>query len=132
VPASSTARRPRFTFGKDSRLLTSHQYQAVFTQVDTKVACPQFLLLAHHNEAGKARLGLVVAKKHLKLATDRNRVKRLIRESFRLHRGALPPMDIIVMTRPEIGLEQQQDLASILVKQWQRLSKRASEQHQAG
>ena len=44
----------------------------------------------------EARLGLVVAKKLLKRAVDRNRVKRVVREQFRLRRSALPAVDLVV------------------------------------
>ena len=43
-----------------------------------------------------ARLGLVIGKKLLRRAVDRNRVKRCIRESFRLRRSDLPACDLIV------------------------------------
>jgi len=42
------------------------------------------------------RLGLVVGKKLLKRAVDRNRLKRIIREQFRLRRSRLPAFDLIV------------------------------------
>lgn len=44
----------------------------------------------------EARLGVVVGKKLLKRAVDRNRVKRIIREQFRLARPNLPACDLIV------------------------------------
>ena len=43
-----------------------------------------------------ARLGLVIGKKLLRRAVDRNRVKRCIRERFRLRRSDLPACDLIV------------------------------------
>lgn len=43
-----------------------------------------------------ARLGLVIGKKLLRRAVDRNRVKRCIRECFRLRRSDLPACDLIV------------------------------------
>ncbi len=43
-----------------------------------------------------ARLGLVVGKKLLKRAVDRNRLKRVVRENFRLRRPELPPCDLVV------------------------------------
>jgi len=125
VTAPTAAGRQRHTYGKDQRLLAAPQYKAVFDNVDIRVVCPQLMLLARYTDLGRPRLGLVVARKHLKLATQRNRVKRQIRESFRHHRYTLPAMDIIVMSRP--GIRQDTDLATLLAKQWQRLSKRASE-----
>ena len=47
-------------------------------------------------ECTEARLGLVVGKKLLKRAVDRNRVKRIIREQFRQRRESLPACDLIV------------------------------------
>lgn len=44
-----------------------------------------------------ARLGLVVAKRKIRLAVSRNRIKRLTRERFRHHAGQLPAVDLIVM-----------------------------------
>ena len=43
-----------------------------------------------------ARLGVVVGKKLLKRAVDRNRVKRIVREQFRRERPNLPACDLIV------------------------------------
>lgn len=46
-----------------------------------------------------ARLGIIVGKKTLACATDRNRVKRIIRETFRQHSVKLCTLDIVVMVR---------------------------------
>jgi ribonuclease P protein component len=43
-----------------------------------------------------ARLGLVVSKRALRRAVDRNRAKRVLRETFRTLREELPEMDLIV------------------------------------
>ncbi len=49
-----------------------------------------------------ARLGLVIGKKQLKRAVDRNQVKRIVREQFRQLRAGLPVCDLIVrlMVKP--------------------------------
>jgi ribonuclease P protein component len=46
-----------------------------------------------------ARLGLAISKRSAPRAVDRNRIKRLIRESFRAHKAALPSVDLVVMCR---------------------------------
>ncbi len=51
------------------------------------------------NELGGARLGLAISKRVSKRAVERNRIKRLVRESFRRVRGQLPPVDLMVMAR---------------------------------
>jgi ribonuclease P protein component len=52
-------------------------------------------------DAGGPRLGLLVTRKHAPHATDRNRLKRCIREAFRLEQQALGPLDMLV--RPPYG-----------------------------
>jgi ribonuclease P protein component len=47
-----------------------------------------------------ARLGLAVSRKVSKSAVERNRIKRLVRESFRKHSPRLPALDIVVIARP--------------------------------
>lgn len=41
------------------------------------------------NEAGRHRLGITASKRVARLAVDRNRMKRLLREMFRLSEGTL-------------------------------------------
>ena len=55
-----------------------------------------FRLYATTNKETGARLGLIVGKRQLKRAVDRNRVKRVLRETFRVRRAILPAYDIVV------------------------------------
>lgn len=51
------------------------------------------------NGLDHARLGLAISKRVSKRAVERNRIKRLLRESFRHVRMQLPPVDLVVMAR---------------------------------
>ena len=42
---------------------------------------------------------MAISKRHARTAVERNRVKRLVRETFRHHRAALPVIDVVVMLR---------------------------------
>ena len=53
--------------------------------------------------AGGPRLGLLVTRKHAARATERNRIKRCLREAFRLEQERLGPLD--VMVRPPYGVQ---------------------------
>jgi len=54
------------------------------------------MVMARPNQAGHPRLGMIIAKKLLARAVDRNRVKRCVRESFRQSLSDLPACDFVV------------------------------------
>lgn len=115
-------------FSKSQRLLNAHDFKAVFDHADYKVSHGQMLLLSRKNQLNHPRLGLVIAKKNAKLAVQRNRIKRIIRESFRLHQHQLPAVDIIILARRGIdGLDNSQ-LQQIIAKSWQKLIHRANDE----
>lgn len=55
-----------------------------------------------------------MAKKNLRRAVDRNRVKRVIREWFRLQQWQLPPMDIVVQAKVNAREAQTKELLNSL------------------
>lgn len=57
-----------------------------------------FTVLGRPNGRAVARLGLTISRRVAKRAVDRNKLKRLARESFR-HHAALPPWDFVVLAR---------------------------------
>lgn len=70
-----------FVFAKPGRLVTKH-----------------FMLLYRDNSLQNARLGMLIAKKKVPKAHDRNRFKRIVRETFRT-RNDLPNVDIIFLAK---------------------------------
>lgn len=65
------------------------------------------MVMARPNGIGHPRLGMVIAKRLLARAVDRNRIKRCVRECFRSVRADLPPCDFVVrlIARPVPGAE---------------------------
>ncbi len=112
------------TFGKSQRLLTSGDYQHVFRQARYKVSSKRILILATENGMARARLGLVVGKKHLKLAVQRNRFKRLARESFRHQQHELAGLDIIVLVRGNLAHEENARIRQSIDTLWLDLIRR--------
>ena len=84
----------KLNFSRELRLLTPTQFKNVFEQ-PFRASTPEITILARKNNLEHPRLGLTVAKKHLKRAHDRNRIKRLVRESFRLSQHNLPSCDFV-------------------------------------
>ena len=77
--------------------------------------------MARPNTLGHARLGMVIAKRLLSRAVDRNRVRRCVRETFRLQQQDLPACDFVVrlIAKPVAGKEAR-DLARTLIRAGQR------------
>ena len=87
-----------FEFSRKYRLISKIDFQSVFANPH-KASKKYLLALYKPNHLTHARLGLIVAKHHVKRAVDRNRLRRLIRESFRHHQETLKGLDIIVLIR---------------------------------
>ena len=108
-------------FPRQVRLLTAEDYRKVFGKADAKAQTGQILILAHRNDLGYARLGLVVAKKHAKRAVDRNEIKRIVRESFRHNQSKLENYDCVVLSRPGAKDLDKVQLRHMIDKLWTRL-----------
>lgn len=111
-------------FSKSMRLLSSSDFQNVFNDAPLKTSHQHFLFLARRNQLNLPRLGLVIAKKHIRLAVDRNRMKRLIRETFRVKQQQLAGIDVIVLARKGMNDVANAVLIEQLNGQWQRLIRR--------
>lgn len=112
-------------FAPEHRLLTPAQFKNVFDGATCKASGPNLLLLSRHNDLTHARLGLVIAKKNIRRAVDRNRVKRIARESFRHHRAELDHLDIVVLARKGLGELDNAALHALFQDMWRRLNKSA-------
>ncbi|WP_218567586.1 ribonuclease P protein component [Pseudomonas cavernae] len=110
-------------FGREKRLLTPRQFKAVFDSPSGKVPGKNVLLLARDNDLDHPRLGLVIGKKSVKLAVERNRLKRVIRNSFRLNQDSLAGWDIVIVARKGLGDLDNVELAQQFGKLWKRLAR---------
>lgn len=84
------------------------------------------VLLFAKNDLNYARLGLAISKKHLPLATQRNLVKRLIREQFRHHRSGLVGVDIVVLSRAALASLERKQIWQELKQLFKKLHYRCS------
>src|SRR5690606_40785133 len=102
-PSNKPERVVNRDFSREKRLLTPRQFKAVFDSPSGKAPGKNVLLLARTNDLDHPRLGLVIGKKSVKLTVERNRLKRVIRDSFRLNQESLGALDIVVVARTSPG-----------------------------
>ncbi|WP_100644205.1 ribonuclease P protein component [Alteromonas facilis] len=112
-------------FTRELRLLTPTHFNFVFSDA-TPATSNAFTVLARHNDEQHPRLGITIAKKRIRHAHDRNRVKRIIRESFRINQHRLPNVDIVVLGKSNAELLSNQELFTVLDKLWKKLAKRCA------
>jgi ribonuclease P protein component len=105
-------------FDKTQRLLKKSDYDYVFNQA-TKLVTSHFIILYRENDVGHARLGLALSKRVIAKAHDRNRIKRLVRESFRTR--CLPAVDIVILAKNGIAKVQNSVIIAKLSQAWDKL-----------
>lgn len=107
-------------FSRDDRLLTKAEYKFVFDQ-SNKVTQRHLLALFKPNLKPHGRLGLVIGKRVANSAVARNKIKRIIRESFRLNRKQFQGIDIIVIARQQCDTLDKAKLREGIDKLWEKL-----------
>ncbi|CAL1241932.1 Ribonuclease P protein component [Candidatus Methylocalor cossyra] len=66
---------------------------------------------------------MAISKKHIRKASDRNQLKRIARESFRLQQHTLGGLDIVIMARSAALQADHETLRRSLQKHWDNLVK---------
>ena len=121
-PPSGLTCRSGNRFGKDSRLLDAAAFGRVFEKA-TRSRDEFFTVLCRRNEMGLARLGLAISKRNCRRATARNRVKRVVRESFRGQQESLKDLDVVVINQPAAATATNRQLFASLDGHWRRCQK---------
>ena len=114
ITAQSFPRCVRLTEGRDYRKVYAY----------ARRSGDRFFTVAWApGEAGHARLGLAISRKCARGAVARQRIKRVVRESFRHVRASLPPLDIVVSCRPGTARQSNRELRDALERHWSRLGR---------
>ena len=119
-PIAAGTRATTRGFQASARLRDARQFKRVFAEPQ-RFDGVGFLVLARANTHGSARLGLAIAKRCCARAVDRNKLKRIVRESFRVHVDSLPAVDIVVLCAPAARHLTSPDLFSGLDRAWKKV-----------
>jgi ribonuclease P protein component len=88
----------RFGLVAAQRVRRKIEFDAAYKR-GRRIADGVFSMTVCDSPTGHARIGLAIAARTVGNAVARNRLRRLIRESFRMAQHRLPPVDIIVGAR---------------------------------
>ena len=125
---SGLVTRPGFRFQKTSRLSGAAEFGYVFADA-TRSRDKIFTVLFRHNGQRAARLGLAISRKNCRRAVARNRIKRIIRESFRQNRTLLSGFDLVVINQPAAASADNRAMNESLERHWRRCLKQTRKQH---
>ena len=107
-------------FEKHNRLLDAAAFGRVFERA-SRSRDRLFTVLCRPNGQETARLGLAISKKQCRKAVARNRLKRIVRESFRQQQQALAGLDVVVLNQRAAAEADNTTLQVSLRRHWQRL-----------
>ncbi len=112
---------PPLCFPPARRLRKPGEFKRVYA-TGRRMGNEYFTVNTQPNELAAARLGMSVAVRVMGNAVERNRVRRMIRESFRLNQALVPPLDIIVGVRAGARHAPASQLRSSLEQLWKKLA----------
>ena len=113
------AAQKRFVLDAARKLRQKAEFERLLRQGERRVL-DGYTFFVERRAAGKPRLGILVSRKHAAAAVERNRLKRCIREAFRLEQEKLGPLDVLV--RPPYGRPASPDMVSLVRQLFARLT----------
>jgi ribonuclease P protein component len=117
--------RGRLTHPAQRRLRRKSDFEAAYAR-GRRFGNGFFAVTAMPNEIGGPRLGLAVSVKNAGGSVERNRIRRTIRESFRLHQHELPAVDLVVSARGRARDAAGAELRASLSALWQKVNEQCA------
>ncbi|MCW5588290.1 MAG: ribonuclease P protein component [Legionellales bacterium] len=109
-----------FNYPKQNRLQAFREYRNVM-HCGKKIISSCFVIYSKQNFQ-QPKLGIIVAKKQVKLSVKRNGIKRIIRESFRHAINSLPHHDFVVIVRHRVLTKDSSEVRVELNRLWEKLA----------
>jgi ribonuclease P protein component len=117
--------RGRLTLPTQRRLRRKSDFEAAYAR-GRRFGNGFFAVTARPNDIGGPRLGLAVSVKNAGSSVERNRLRRTIRESFRLHQHDLPAVDIVVSARGRARDATGAELRANLLPLWKKVTEQCA------
>jgi ribonuclease P protein component len=117
--------RGRLTLPAQRRLRRKSDFEAAYAR-GRRFGNGFFAVTAQPNDIGGPRLGLAVSVKNAGNSVERNRLRRTIRESFRLHQHELPAVDLVVSARGRARGAAGEELRASLALLWKKVTEQCA------
>jgi ribonuclease P protein component len=115
----------RLTFSAHQRLRRKADFEAAYAR-GRRLGNGFFGVIAVSNDRDAPRLGMAVAVRMAGSGVARNRIRRIIRESFRLHQRELPAVDLVVSARSAARGASPAEMRAQLSALWRQVSERCA------
>jgi ribonuclease P protein component len=115
----------RLRLPADRRLRRKSEFEAVYAR-GRRFGDSFFAVVTCANETGGPRLGLAVASKTAGNSVERNRIRRIVRESFRLRQHDIPSVDLVVSARARVRGAPGRELRASLDALWNRVKEQCA------
>lgn len=107
-------------FPREHRLVANAEFKSLFNK--SKKFIQQYLVILYKpNKKPYARLGLIVGKRVAKFAVSRNKIRRILRESFRAHQTQLGYIDVVIIARKDCNTLSKEKLREVIDQIWTKL-----------
>lgn len=110
-----------YSYPRTARLLKAGDFAALRGR-SKRIGARHFLAEYCSNEKPTCRLGQAVSRRVSKRAVERNRIKRVVRESYRHVRGQLSCVDILLIARSSAANTPSTDLRDDLASLWKKFA----------
>lgn len=107
----------QFFFKKNFRLSSISKFYTFYSK-SYRIYTSEFILLQQVNNLNYPRLGISISKHNINKAYNRNRIKRIIRESFRLLQYKLRVMDFLIVVKKTVCCMNNQFILRCLKNLW--------------
>lgn len=94
---------------KKIKIVKKQQFDAVFSH-KKRMSTDSILIYYRPSNNECSRLGIITSKKNARLAHDRNRIRRILKEQFRSLYEQIPPYDFVVISKKKAAEAQNQEL----------------------
>ena len=110
-----------FSFALNQRIRKRIDFQCVFRK-KRRLYSPYYIIYYHTNTLKHSRMGVIVSKRSVSHAVQRSRVKRMVREVFRLQQAQLGAVDVVLVARKKASVAKKEELKQCLEQLFAKLS----------